>query len=81
MTPDYGTPGAPNLDPYYVSDGEAKRIEAERRERIAEIIKDTGEKISAMLEDMERELIEEGASLVSMTLDVGNLGVSIEVKP
>jgi hypothetical protein len=35
--PDYGTPGNPNMDPYYISPEEEKRIEADEREKEANL--------------------------------------------
>ena len=48
--PHYGTPGNPDLDPYYVSPAEEKMLEAEaqqkRDERRADLIEEIAETLS-----------------------------------
>ena len=78
--PDYGTPGSPNLDPYYVSPSDEVAQEQARRVAIEEIVADAQADIHNILEDAERLLKAQYAGLVSVTVDVGNLGVTIEAK-
>lgn len=77
MTPDYGTSGAPNMDPYYVSAAQEK---AARIERIQKAVGLAESMIGDLLEDLDRELTAEGADLASVAVDVGNLGITIEVR-
>ena len=36
--PDYGSPGAPNTDPYYLSPAEERELETEREAEITRIV-------------------------------------------
>lgn len=74
---DWKTGGA---DPYYQSAAQEAASIAERHDAIDEIIKDAQQDIAGILEDAEKALKNQYAELVSVTVDVGNLGVTIEVR-
>jgi len=69
-----------SLDPYHVSQATLDARETARLESIEATISAYGSDISGVLEDLEKSLKADGAELVSVTVDVGNLGVEIKVK-
>ena len=79
--PDYGEPGAPNLDPYYISPEEERRREDAVVDSIQSTIQSYGEDLAGVLEDLKASLKCDGAELVSVTIDPVTLAVEIKVKP
>ena len=77
--PDYGTPGNPNMDPYYVSPENEHEAETARAAEIADIVADLKNDISEMLVDAEKLLKQHGAGLKFVGIDVDNLGVTVMV--
>jgi len=78
--PDYGEPGAPNLDPYYISPEEERRREDAVVDSIQSTIQSYGEDLAGVLEDLKASLKRDGAELVSVTIDPVTLAVEIKVK-
>lgn len=80
--PNYGTPGNPDLDPYYISpEEERRRFEDAAVESIQSTIQSYGEDLAGVLEDLKASLKRDGAELASVTIDPVTLAVEIKVKP
>lgn len=78
--PDYGQPGAPNMDPYYVSPEQERRRETERAESIAGTIAAYSDDLHGLLSDLKASLAKDGAELTSIVVDVANLRADIGIK-
>lgn len=80
MPPGYDDWKTGGADPYYQSAAQEAASITERHDAIADIIKDAQQDIAGILEDAEKALKNQYAELVSVTVDVSNLGVTIEVR-
>lgn len=75
MHPDYGTPGAPNLDPYYASPSQIAADEAECKQAIADAEHDLQGAVEDIVRGLEKHY---GITLRAISVDVGNCAVTIE---
>ena len=78
--PDYGTPGNPSMDPYYVSPAEERRREEDRRANIDGTIDAYREDLRGVLLDLVASLKSDGAELVSVTVDLKTMDVKVVAK-
>ena len=79
--PDYGEPGAPGMDPYYISPEREHEIEQDRRDNIEGAIDAYTSDLNGVLADLIASLRADNAELASVTVDVGAGTFKIEVKP
>ncbi len=79
--PDYGEPGAPGMDPYYISPEEERRREDAAADSIQSTIQSYGEDLTGLMQDLRDSLKRDGAELVSVTINPLTLAVEIKVKP
>lgn len=79
--PDYGEPGAPGMDPYYISPEQERHMEAERLENIEETIEAYQSDLAGMLFDLRSSLLKYGRDLASgsITINLETLVVTIKV--
>ena len=78
--PDYGSPGAPNTDPYYLSPAEERELEAEREAEIAHIVEGAQDDIRAILVDAQTMLAKAHSGIAEVAVSVPALGVSVRAK-
>lgn len=77
--PDYGEPGRPGMDPYYISPEEERRIAADRLENIEATIEAYQSDLSGIVHDLRSSLLKCGCDLASVTIDLETLAVTVKV--
>ena len=78
--PDYGEPGAPGMDPYYVSPDEERRRETARAESIEGTIDAYRSDLIGLLEDLRDSLERDNAELASVTITIVPPLINVEIK-
>jgi hypothetical protein len=78
--PDYGTPGDPNMDPYFISPKREREIEEARLCDIDLAIEAYGEDVTGLLKELAESLAQYNATIVSITVDPVTLAVKVQVK-
>ena len=78
--PDYGTSGAPNMDPYYVSPEHERAWAEARAQSIADSIAAYADDVSAVLDDLRKSLALDGAEMMSVVIDPESLKVTIKTR-
>ncbi len=78
--PDYGTPGDPNMDPYFIPPEREREIEEDRLSNIEGTVEAYGEDVTGLLKELAESLARYNATIVSVTVDPVTLAVKVEVK-
>lgn len=78
--PDYGAPGNPNSDPYYISPEREREMEEDRIGNIEGTIDAYGDDLTGVLRDLATSLAKYNATITAVTIDAATLDVKIEVK-